>query len=78
MSDITTAQGTKIKKVFYDVKKIQSSGISNWEWPHQDLSSRIGLSFWRRALVDFCTQTGTLALLQPLAAWVHPPHTPTN
>ena len=75
MSDITTVNGKKIKNAIYDVKRSNSYGTSDWEWPYQPLNSRIGLSLWRKVLVEICAETGTLDLQQPLGTWIRMPHT---
>ena len=74
MSDITTIQGTRLKTNMFDVKKNKYSGVSKWKWPYQELTSRIGLSLWRRALVEICTGNGTQTLSQPLTTWIRDPH----
>ena len=44
MSDITTVQGLRIKKAIYNGRKTNLTGVSKWERPDQELTSRVGLS----------------------------------
>ena len=78
MSDVTTSDGTQIKLDIYNVRKTITTGISKWEWPNQEITSRTGLALWRRALVDVCAKTGSLMLSQPFTQWYTLPHICTN